>query len=300
MPSNDIAPSDLGQWTGKEIDTQPASWRRARDLASSVAPILGADAARLVMVGCGTSYYIGGAFAALREQAGLGETDAFIASQLPSARRYDRLIGLTRSGTTADLVRALREIPAHIARTVVTADPHSPAAEAADDVIDLSFADEQSVVQTRFATTTLAMLRATLGEDIEPIAEQAEQSLASQLPDVDRYERVVFLGHGWASWLAAEAALKVREMAGAAVESYLAEEYEHGPISAASERTLVWGLGPLSQQVQECVARTGATTVVSSRDPMAELVRVHRFGLELARHAGINCDRPPFLRRSVA
>ena len=45
-----------------------------------------------------------------------------------------------------------------------------PAAAAADAAVVLDFADEQSVVQTRFATTELALLLAALGDDIEPMA----------------------------------------------------------------------------------------------------------------------------------
>ena len=48
----------------------------------------------------------------------------------------------------------------------ITAVPDAPVARAADEVIDLGFADEESVVQTRFATTELALLRAHLGHRI--------------------------------------------------------------------------------------------------------------------------------------
>ena len=47
-------------------------------------------------------------------------------------------------------------------------DTASPLVDLADTVIGLPFADEQSVVQTRFATTALALFRASLGENLEP------------------------------------------------------------------------------------------------------------------------------------
>jgi hypothetical protein len=45
------------------------------------------------------------AYAAAREAAGHGETDAFAASEMPIGRRYDRLVVLPRSATTTELVR---------------------------------------------------------------------------------------------------------------------------------------------------------------------------------------------------
>lgn len=44
----------------------------------------------------------------------------------------------------------------------LTADPGTPIVQAADSVVVLDFADEESVVQTRFATSVLALLRGHL------------------------------------------------------------------------------------------------------------------------------------------
>ena len=110
----------------------------------------------------------------------------------------------------------------------------TPVANAADDRIILGFADERSVVQTRFATGALALLRAGLGEDLEPAAPDGERALAADLPiDVGAFDHFVFLGRGWTVGLANEAALKMREASGAWAESYPAMEYRHGPISVA-------------------------------------------------------------------
>jgi fructoselysine-6-P-deglycase FrlB-like protein len=49
-------------------------------------------------VGCGTSCYIGQAFASLRESKAHGETDGFAASEVPLGRRYDYLLAFSRSG----------------------------------------------------------------------------------------------------------------------------------------------------------------------------------------------------------
>jgi fructoselysine-6-P-deglycase FrlB-like protein len=296
-PGNDTR---LGRLTEAELADQPAAWSAAARSAAASSGALDVAGSRMAATGCGTSYYIGGAFAELRETAGSGETDAFIASRIPTGRTYDTVVALSRSGTTRDLVHAMRSIPPATRRIAITGTPRSPIAAAADDVVDLSFADDRSVVQTRFATTALAFLRAAAGDDLAPVIRQGHEALHDGLPEVGRYRHVVFLGSGWGSWLAAEAALKLREMAHVWCESYLDVEYEHGPVSVAGPGTLVWSLGPLSADVRACVEPTGAHIAESQRDPMAELVRVHRYGLALARSKDIDCDRPRYLRRSVA
>src|SRR3954471_7190600 len=94
--------------TADEIGTQPALWTTAAALAGEHAALLPAPGARVCVIGCGTSLYIAQAYAALRERAGLGETDAFAASEGPAGRRYDVLVAISRSGTTTEVVHALR------------------------------------------------------------------------------------------------------------------------------------------------------------------------------------------------
>jgi fructoselysine-6-P-deglycase FrlB-like protein len=63
----------------QEIASQPALWRRAVALAQSGSGDLPAPGSRLAVIGCGTSHHMAAAFAAAREAAGAGETDAFAA-----------------------------------------------------------------------------------------------------------------------------------------------------------------------------------------------------------------------------
>ena len=65
---------------------------------------------RVAVVGCGTSWFMAQAYAAARETPGGGETDAFAASEMPSGRRYDRVVAISRSGTTTEVVRLLGRV----------------------------------------------------------------------------------------------------------------------------------------------------------------------------------------------
>ena len=194
----------------------------------------------------------------------------------------------------------LKALPAGTPSLAISAVPLSPVVEAASDAILLPFADEESIVQTRFATATLALMRAALGHDLAPAIETAEASLAAPLPvDPAEFEHFVFLGHGWTVGLAFEAALKFRETSGAWAEAYPGMEYRHGPISVAGPNTLVWFLGVPTPDLAEAIRVTGATVAGSGADPMAELVTLQRMAVALAQSRGLDPDRPQHLTRSV-
>ena len=280
-----------------EIASQPVCWARAAEVALTVGPELPQPGDRVAVVGCGTSFYMARAVAALREAQGGGETDAFPASEFPTGRRYDRIVAISRSGTTTEVIQLLERL-AGVPRAVVTADAASPAAELAETSIALDFADERSVVQTRFATSALAMFRAHLGEDLAPAIADAERALAEP-SDPTPFEHVVFLGHGWTVGIAEEAALKLREASQTYSEAYPAMEYRHGPVSLAGARSLVWIVGSPDPTVADDVRATGAAVRVATLDPMAELVLIHRLAVALAEAKGLDPDHPPHLSRSV-
>ena len=283
-----------------EIASQPALWRKAAGVAQAVAGLLPAPGEPAAAIGCGTSHHIARAYAALREERNLGTTDAAIASGLSPHRSYGRVVAISRSGTTTEVLRTLEGLRGSTATVAVTAVPGSPVASCADEVIVLDFANEQSVVQTRFATTALALLRAHTGDRLEAAVADGEAALARALPvDPSEFTQFVFLGQGWTVGLADEAALKLREAASAWTEAYPAMEYRHGPISVAGPGTLVWAIGPVDPGVLADAADTGATIAGAGSDPMAELVLIQRMAVELAEARGLDPDHPKHLTRSV-
>jgi fructoselysine-6-P-deglycase FrlB-like protein len=112
-------------------------------------------------------------YAALRESAAQGQTDTFTPSEMPLGRTYDRVLAITRSGTTTEVLDLLGRVRGRVPTAAITATPATPVIDVADAVAVVDFADERSVVQTRFATTTLALLRALLGHDLAPVAADA-------------------------------------------------------------------------------------------------------------------------------
>jgi fructoselysine-6-P-deglycase FrlB-like protein len=284
----------------QEIARQPKAWEQARELLSAVTPMLPVVGERVAVIGCGTSWFMAAAYAAMREAAGAGETDAFAAGQWPSSRRYDRVVAITRSGTTTEVLRAIGETSSPV--TAITAVPDSPVAGAAAATISLDFADEVSVVQTVFASSALMLLRASLGEDIDPAIAQAATILDggdTVEPAVDAARQFSFLGRGWGVGVASEAGLKMREAARVWTESYPQLEYRHGPISIAEPGRVVWVFGDPEPGLLDDIAATGAVLVNDDLDPVADLVRVQLLSVRLAESQGFDPDRPRSLTRSV-
>ena len=297
-----------------EIASQPECWSKAIDMAGSAESALPGPGERVAAIGCGSSLNVARSYAALREAAGQGETDAFPASEVSVTRRYDRLVYISRTGTTTEVLDALRRAPRGMRTTAVTADPDAPLAREASQVVLLDFADERSVVSSRFITSSIVLLRAHLTAcpragaragagleaDVRALPDAAAQEIARPLPPgLAEHTEFTFLGRGWAAAVADEAALKLREASRTWAESYPALEYRHGPVSVSDENTVVWALGEVPADLLADARRTGATVIASDADPLAALIGAQRLAVVLAERKGIDPDQPRALSRSV-
>jgi fructoselysine-6-P-deglycase FrlB-like protein len=287
-----------------EIASQREVWQRALELAADPRTIdaLPKPGERVAVVGCGTTLYMAQCCAARRETApDGGETDAFPASEFPYDRHYDRVVALTRSGTTTEVVRLLERLPATQRSTVITTDLAHPVATLAGDTILLDFADEESVVQTRFATAALVVWRAVVTGGIGTALDDVAAQIATDLdPALVACTQFTFLGTGWTVGLANEAGLKLREASQSWAECYPAMEFRHGPISVVDGRSAVWVFGPIPEGLADDIAATGARLVHEDGiDPMAHLVAAQRLAVALAESKGLDPDQPRSLTRSI-
>ena len=283
-----------------EIASQPECWSKAIEMTAAAEPALPRPGARVAAIGCGSSLNVARCYAALREAAGQGETDAFPASEVPATRRYDRMVFISRTGTTTEVLDALRRFGQGTLTVAVTADPAAPLAREAGAVVLLDFADERSVVSSRFITSSIVLLRAHLGADVRGLPRAAAAELACPLPfGLAERAEFTFLGHGWASAVADEAALKLREASRTWAESYPAMEYRHGPISVSDPDTVVWALGEVPADLLSDARRTGAMVIAADADPLVGLIGAQRLAAMLAERKGIDPDQPRALSRSV-
>jgi fructoselysine-6-P-deglycase FrlB-like protein len=299
-----MSENTLGAFMEEELVSQPDVWQRAIEQAGAE-QLLPADGKRIAVIGCGTSWFMAQSYAAARESAGKGVTDAFAASEAflnsnSADRKYDAVVAITRSGTTTEVLEILAELKGIVPTVAIIGDTTSPIIELADAVIGLQYADERSVVQTRFATTALVYLLSSLGIDVQQAIEDARDAVTAEVSqELLDAEQFTFLGTGWTVGLAHEAGLKMREAVQGWTESYPAMEYRHGPISIAAPGRVTWLFGAQPEGLDNDMAVTGALYIHTDKHPLAELARVHKVTLERARVRGLNPDLPRNLTRSV-
>src|ERR1700730_10197040 len=266
-----------------EIASEPECGAKAIELVAAAGPALPAPGERVAVIGCGSSLNVARCYASLREAAGQGETDGLPASETPPARRYGHMVYVSRTGTTTEVLDALRRAPAGVRTTAIAADPGSPLLQEAGAVVLLDFSAERSVVSSRFITSALVLLRAHLGEDLRALPDAAARELARPLPPGPAERReCTFLGRAWAAAVADEAALKLREASRTWAESYPALEYRHGPISVSDASTRVGALGDVPAALLAAARRTRATVIASDADPLVALIGAQRLAAALA------------------
>ncbi|MDR5700488.1 SIS domain-containing protein [Agromyces aerolatus] len=282
-----------------EIESQPESWARAA-AAGRFSRELPQRGERVAVIGCGTSWFVAQSYAWLREHAGHGVTDAFAASEHSiGLRDYDSILLISRSGETTEITDLLDQIRPGTRVCALTADPNASLARRLGDALVLDWADEKSVVQTRFATSALVALRASLGEDLGPVIDAAKGAITEPLSSARSARQFTFLGRGWAVGIAHEAALKLREAAQVWTESYPAFEYRHGPISIAQPERVVWSFGSTPSGLRDDVVHTGALFVETLSDPLVDLIRAQQLAVAIASDEGLDPDHPRNLSRAV-
>lgn len=257
-----------GAYTLEEIRSQPAAWQetlaylgaRAEDLAA-VGPT-GFD--EVLVTGCGSTYYLALAAAALLQELTGVRARGLPASEIwlypDSAYRAGAktlLLAVSRSGTTTETVRAVESFRARATGSVVTLScyPESALAGLGDLNLVLAAGQEKSVAQTRafsslyLATVFLAHLWAGRSpEAFSGLPEAGTRLLEHYAPLAERLggdltlERFYFLGSGPRYGLACEVSLKLKEMTLSHSEPFHFLEFRHGPQSMVTDTALLVGL----------------------------------------------------------
>lgn len=257
--------------TYREILTQPVAWQEALNVVNQYTDALqdlwaGPDYAQVIFTGCGSTYYLSLAAAALfQELTGrsaravpAGELVMYPATAYATAGRT-LLVAVSRSAETTETVRAVKTFQQNQPGDVITVTNYGERPLASMGTINLVIpaGQEQSVAQTRsFAsmyvtTTALAALLAArddllqgmgqlpeLGHQLINQYEDRAKSLGRNL-DLDRF---YFLGSGPRYGLACEVNLKMKEMTLTHSEPFHFLEFRHGPISMVGPGALVIGL----------------------------------------------------------
>jgi glucosamine--fructose-6-phosphate aminotransferase (isomerizing) len=280
---------DRGFYTRREIFSQPEAWAAALEgLNADRQAILALGAGhydQILYTGCGSTYYLALASAALTQELTGRTCRAFPASELwlypGSAYAPGRtlLVAVSRSGETTESLHACQAFLSERRGDLLTVSCYADMPLAKMGALNLVFpsGQEQSVAQTRafstlyLATVAVASLWAGRLEMFDSLGHLPEAgrrilkdfaSLSAELGRDQGLDRFYWLGSGPRHGLACELSLKMKEMSLTHSEPFHFLEFRHGPKSMVTPSALVLGLrstvnGPYEAAVLEDVQALG-------------------------------------------
>jgi glucosamine--fructose-6-phosphate aminotransferase (isomerizing) len=159
------------------------------------------------------------------------------------------VLAVSQSGRTPGLVEVVERATAQgRPNAAITNDPASPLASAAERVIDLRAGPERAIASTKtFSSTWHALaqlveaLKGTALEGLDELPDLVERTVAwalemnLPLEVMNLAGGLTVVGRGVGQSVAAEIALKIREVAGIRSESFAAPDFLHGPIGAGGD-----------------------------------------------------------------
>jgi len=244
-------------------------------------------------------------------------------------------IAISQSGKSPDLVAMSQAARQGGALTIgITNTQGSPLTEVAEHAVLLEAGIERSVAATKtFVSSVVAGLAIlahwqndrALQRALSELPELFEQAIACDwsplVPALDGPTSLFVLGRGPTLAIASEAALKFKETCSLHAEAYSAAEVMHGPVAIvqpgfpiltlaardASEASLVDAADRLAGQgadafITSAGARSATRLPFASgthplTDALALIVSFYAFIEELARHRGLDPDKPHNLNK---
>ncbi|WML49082.1 SIS domain-containing protein [Neobacillus sp. PS3-34] len=247
-------------YTFDEIISQPTALEKTYKILNQFEVQADKEDLIYLFTGCGTSYYL--AISASRYfQAVTGKVALAIpaseifmfSNQVFAPGKKYKLIAISRSGTTSEIIQALKHIEGNeqVTTLAVTCNGDTDMVRLSNESISLDHINEKSVVMTQSFTNMLYALQlfsATISGDKEIWSELeripalmekviSEVDVLKQVAENEEFESFIFLGAGVYNGLAREATLKLKEMTQTQCESYSNLEFRHGPISIVNEKT---------------------------------------------------------------
>lgn len=255
---------EKGNHTYTEITTQTEAWQQALELASAAPLPNPADYEQVIFTGCGSTYYLSIAAAAIYQELtgqiarAIPGSDMLLNSQIVLTKSKSILVAISRSGTTTETIKAAQKFKTERRGDVMVITNYDEIlSREADFNIVIPKGQEISVAQTRsFASMLVAVtaisarmagqndllaamkvlpaIGTRLIHDYETYAKEIGENL-----DIDRF---YFLGSGMRYGLASEVNLKMKEMTLTHSEPFHFLEYRHGPMSMVTDQTVLIGM----------------------------------------------------------
>ncbi|MBV6449385.1 MAG: hypothetical protein MHPDNHAH_00095 [Anaerolineales bacterium] len=253
--------------TYTEIKTQTEAWRQALDVINASSLPKADDYDLVIFTGCGSTYYLSQAAAALYVELTGRSAQAVSGGELllnpqtvlpqTSSLRF-LLVAISRSGTTTETIKAVEKFKNDKRGDVVVISNYN---ETLSSLADFNFVidkgQEESVAQTRsfasmyVAVTALCAKMAGRDDFVKAMDKLPEvgnslidkyEEWAKKIGENLSFDRFYFLGSGIRYGLACEVNLKMKEMTLTHSEPFHFLEFRHGPMSMVGKSTLVCGL----------------------------------------------------------
>ncbi|HUY70622.1 MAG TPA: hypothetical protein VMV08_00130 [Gaiellaceae bacterium] len=242
------------------------------------------EGARVVFVGCGTSFHAA--------QTGGFALQALEAVLAPPAA--DLMVCISHEGETPLTLEAARAFPGP--KWLLTGAPDSPLGELSEQVVVCTPELERSWCHTASYTCAVAAIAALRGEDISGLPAAVEEALALEEPPPP-HSKILVAGAGRDWPTAQEAVLKLREGAWVSAGAHHTEQLLHGDLAAIDEGVRAYvleGEGRAAERAAAAVRALGElgceTTLLPSRHPAVDIVRFQLLTLAIAEARGIDPD----------
>lgn len=264
--------------TYNEIKSQTEAWAQAIDVMSGADLPEAGMYDQVIFTGCGSTYYLSLAAAALYQELTGNAARAVPASELlfnprsvlgrnEFAPPSNLLVAISRSGTTTETVKAVERFKEGGHGDVAVISNYEAAlSRSADFGFVIDRGQEESVAQTRsfasmfVAATAFAAGMAREGELADAMNQMPAigdvlmgkyEEWAKGMGENLSFDRFYFLGSGARYGLACEVNLKMKEMTLTHSEPFHFLEFRHGPMSMVNEMTVMVGLLSDANRVHE-------------------------------------------------
>lgn len=269
-----------GEHTHQEIFSQPEAWHAALQIIKEQATSLrdffqSGRYEAVIFTGCGSTYYLALAAAALYRELKGGIAFGIPASEIwlyPQSAypqtQQTLLVAISRSGETTETIQACEAFKARGQGDVLTLTcyPDRTLPQIGAINVILPSGQEQSIAQTRAWTTLYIGIsalialwtgKANLLDELSALPQIGHrllttyQGLAREYGSDPTLERFYFLGSGLLYGFAAELSLKMKEMSLSHSEPFHFMEFRHGPQAMITPETLLIGLHSETQFAPE-------------------------------------------------
>ncbi len=279
---------ERGRHTREEILSQPAAWSAALEVLDAqrndLKSLRRGGYTQVIFTGCGSTYYVALAAAALLQELsglaarGLPASELWLYPRSSYASGKTLLIAISRSGETAETLEACAAfLDAGIGDLLtLSCYPERPLAGMGKWNLVLPSGQERSIAQTRaFSTLYLATValaarwagKHELTEGMKRLEEYGSKliarcrPLASSLGVDEDLDRFYWLGSGPRYGLACEVSLKMKEMSLSHSEPFHFMEFRHGPKSMVTPSALIVGLRSSLNAAREAAVLKDAAAI---------------------------------------